>query len=254
MEKRFVMPPRVGQIGEQYVQGFATYTEYNYLAPNLSSRIKRRHFDIALEITAEDFHRGAVLDYGCADGVFLPSLSRYFPIVAGVDVHRPFVKQAEQVVTSADLANARILCSEGLSHGEVAAILGRRFDIIYLLEVMEHIGDRNRMYESKVEFLKSLKPLMTPDAKLVVSVPKMAGPTFLLQRLGLWGLRLEREKLSWGELFRAGLLGDTRTLERRWQTFSHLGFNQYVFHRYLKKGFNVLRVWNDLFQVVYLLQ
>jgi len=254
MKNRFVMPPRVGQTGEQYVQGFSTYSEYNYLAPNLSSRIKRRHFDIALEMTAGDFHRGSVLDYGCADGVFLPSLSRYFPFVAGVDAHRPFVKLAQQVVTAARLANARLLCNEGLSHGEAAAILGRRFDIIYLLEIMEHIGDRNRMYESKIEFLKSLEPLMAPDGKLVISVPKMAGPIFLLQRLGLWGLRLEREELSWGDLFRAGLLADTSALETRWENHLHLGFNQYAFHRHLKKEFNVLRVWNDLFQVVYLLR
>src|SRR5580693_4791377 len=55
-----------------------SYSEYNYSFTGISSYIKTGHFETVLQLTKEYFHKCNVIDFGCADGIFLPSISKYF--------------------------------------------------------------------------------------------------------------------------------------------------------------------------------
>jgi len=72
-EKGEVEPYYTKVIGEKI-----SYTSHNYLKPWIYSALKIRHFEAALYLTKEYFHKCNVIDFGCADGVFLPSLAKYF--------------------------------------------------------------------------------------------------------------------------------------------------------------------------------
>jgi 2-polyprenyl-3-methyl-5-hydroxy-6-metoxy-1,4-benzoquinol methylase len=255
LKQRFVTPPLVTLEGYQYLPGYETYTAYNYLrAGRIASRVKRLHFEMALALTADHFGRARVVDFGCGDGPFLPSLARYFPEVVGVEARSEFAKLAERVVAAARLDNARVLCNAGQSFAEIAGRAGGPFDLVFLLEVLEHIGSRDRLYESKLEFLDGLTQFLKPGGLLVVSVPRMVGLPFLVQRLGLWALRLHREPISLRQLARAVVFSDTEELEPHWVNDSHLGFNEKKLLRFLRTRYEPLKTWDGFFQVAYLLR
>lgn len=103
-----------------------------------------------------------------------------------------------------------------------------------MLETLEHVGDKDSLYESKIDFLERISTLIEDRGILVVSVPKMVGIPFLVQRLGLEMMKMQREPVSIIDLFKASFLNDTEDLEERW-CGGHLGFNHKKLERSLQK-------------------
>ena len=52
-------------------------------------------------------------------------------------------------------------------HADIAVLAGRQFDLVVLLDVLEHMSD-------PFGFLKQLRPLLAPGARLILSVPNVA--------------------------------------------------------------------------------
>ena len=79
--------PRVDVVvpGYSYRPGSATYTKYNYTKQGIASFLRVRHFEHALRLTREHLCEFNAIDFGCADGPFLPSLSGYFRHVVAID-------------------------------------------------------------------------------------------------------------------------------------------------------------------------
>ncbi len=255
----YVTPPRdvfSSMEGDDYAAGFRTYAEYNYLRSGVAAAIKTRHFEAALELTKDHFHRCNVIDLGCADGVFLPSLSRHFDHVLAVDRFPMFLKVAAQLVKKLRLDNVEVRPNEAArSHDVKVPRLEKRYHIAYLLEVLEHIGSRTDLYGAKIGFLKQAASLLDDDGFMVISVPIMVGIPFLLQRIGLAAFGLLREKISLKDLLKAGLFRNTEDLEKNWRgEDSHLGFNHKKLERYLKRDFRIVKKKNLFFQMLYLIK
>lgn len=255
----FVRPPYITLEGFNYLpeKGIKTYSEYNYLRPGLASFLRAKHFEYALRLTKEYFQGCNVIDFGCADGPFLPSLARYFNHVVGIDWEPEFVAQASKVVNLLGLTNTGLICNRDLTMQDVKRKLGKReYHILFLLETLEHIGDKSNLWESRVKFVKELFTLVDETGIIVISVPNMVGIPFLLQRLGLLFSNAEREAMSRIDLLRASFLNYTTDLEQQWEGWhmgkiGHLGFNHRKLESYLRKEFNILEVKNILFQVIY---
>jgi len=236
-----------------YAGSAPTYGAYNYFS-GPASIVKRMHFEAALRAAREHFGARAI-DFGCADGVLLPSLAERFERVWAIEREPDHLWVAGRVVEHHGLANVTLTCNEA---GELPAKpdgWGAGADVIFLLETLEHVGDRERMWESRAEFVESLFGLLRPGGRVIVTVPKMVGLSFLVQRAALRALRLRRErKLSREELWRAVLLGDTAALERRWKApHGHLGFNHRRLELALEQRFEIVRRKHLLFQMLYVL-
>ena len=247
----FTRPPYV--TSEEYApeKGIKTYSERNYLKPGIASFLQTMHFEHALRLTKEYFHKCSVVDFGCADGPFLPSLARYFNHVVGVERRPQDVELASKVVSVAGLKNVRLICNDNLIMSDLKSKLGNmKYHILYLLETLEHVGDKSNLWESKVNFLKELSSLIDERGIIVISVPNMVGIPFLLQRLGLFLLSANREPISKTNLVRASLFNDTSDLEKQWQK-RHLGFNHKKLEKHLEKEFYILKRRNILFQLIY---
>lgn len=240
----------------EYAPGYNTYAEYNYLNEGIASAIKTRHFEAALELTKEFFHRSNVIDFGCADGVFLPSLAKHFNQVLAVDRTPGFIKTAAKLVEILRLNNVEVRSSEDVfAIGQNTRGVAKSYHIMYLLEILEHIGSHGALYESKISFLKQVAFLLDDGGILVISVPKMIGIPFLLQRIGLAAFGLQREKISLKNLLKAGVLCDTGDLEKNWQgENAHLGFNHKKLERHMEKEFCILKKKHLLFQVIYIIK
>jgi 2-polyprenyl-3-methyl-5-hydroxy-6-metoxy-1,4-benzoquinol methylase len=227
----------------------ATYSHYNYLRPGLIARLKRARFETALRLARPWFGAGAI-DMGCADGIMLPSLSRHFSTVIGVDTNPNATTIAEEVAST--LPNVRVLCNGGVSFEELRRRSGPGHRVLFLLETLEHIGDRARMYEGKADFVAECLSLLEEDGVVIASVPRMVGPLFVAKYGVQWATRRLDERHSLGELWRAGVLRDTSRLERRWNG-GHLGFSHLKLDATLGARFRVHRRIGTLTSIFYII-
>ena len=255
--RHFVRPPYLTLDGFSYLpeKGVKTYSEYNYLKPGLASFLRTRHLEYALRMVGKYPPEYNVIDFGCADGSLLPSLSRRFKHVVGIDSEPDFIKLAAKVTDN--LANVQLICNQGLGMGDLRAKLaGRKYQILFLLETLEHIGDKNNLWESRVEFVRELFTLIDKSGVIIISVPVMVGLPFLIQRVGLFVFNAKRDKASKIGLLKAYFLNDTDDLEKQWHPWrmgetGHIGFNHKKLEVHLKREFDILEVKNILFQVLY---
>lgn len=230
----------------------ATYGAYNYFT-GFASRAKRLHFAAALH-AARAHAGGTAIDLGCADGVLLPSLSAGFRHVWAIDRDAEFLATARRVAEHHDLLNVTITCNADGALPALPAKLGAGADVLFALETVEHVGERERMWESRAEFVERLFALVRPGGEVVITVPTMVGPAFLAQRAALRLLGLRRERMSREELLRAGLLWNTDALEKRWKApHGHLGFNHVRLERALAERMQIVRKRQLGFQVLYVL-
>lgn len=244
------LPQRDG--GASGEDAYPTYTEYNYLGSGLAARIKSRHFEVALRLTQDLFGANHAIDLGCADGVFLPSLSKHFASVCGIEQHPPFARLSRSLVESVGLPNVTVLCNEDIDlAGLKERIPEREYRVLFLLEVIEHVGDRDALYESKLAFLRGVFGLLEPDGVVVLSVPRMVGLSFLAQRMGFAVLGVHREAISMRNLLRASFLCDTADLREEWDSSKHLGFNDRELEQSIYGSeFRIVKKRNLLFQKV----
>ncbi len=231
-----------------------TYAEYNYLNGGLAANVKLAHFEKCLELTRAWFGSAKVIDFGCADGVFLASLAHHFEQVVGVDIRPDFIQVCRAVVANLKLANVELHCNREMSFEALRGSLSPGpYRLAFVLEVLEHVGEPGGdVGAARIDLLKEIAGLLAEDGRIVVSVPKMIGLPFLVQRLALAVLRLKREPISLGELLRASLLGDTVALERRWNR-DHLGFNHRRLEEQLRQEFQIVRRTGTFFQAIYVL-
>lgn len=257
--RHFVRPPYLTLNGFNYLpeKGVKTYSEYNYLKPGLTSFLRTRHLEYGLLMAKKYSLECNVIDFGCADGALLPSLSKRFNHVVGIDSEPDFIKLASKVADTANLTNVELICNSGLTMDALKAKLSeRKYHILFLLETLEHIGDKNNPWESKVAFVKELFTLIDKSGVIIISVPVMVGLTLLIQRAGLFVFNAKRDKASKIGLLKACFLNDTDDLERQWQPWrmgetGHIGFNHRKLEACLRRDFNVLEAKNILFQVLY---
>ncbi len=249
-------PPRAvyDAMPGNYAGGVSTYAAYNYLGGGPVAHVKAAHFEAALEAARPWFGDEAVIDFGCADGVFVPSLARRFGEVLAIDRDDAFVNVTGHVIEACGLGNASVISNAGLSMDELAERLqSRGYRVAFLLETLEHIADPSDLYGSRAAFVEQLLGLLRHDGVAIVSVPTMVGPAFLVQRAALAAFRLHREPLSARELFDAGVRRDTDALEPRWTPTAHLGFNHRKLERALRDRVRILDHRSLLFSQLYVL-
>lgn len=254
-ELLFVKPAREPyfETAGSYANVTPTYGAYNYFC-GAASIAKSLHFEAALRAARKHFG-GRAIDFGCADGVLLPSLARHFRSVWAIDRDRVFTETAARVVEHHGLSNVSLTCNETGALPVKPDGWDAGADVLFLLETLEHVGERERMWQSRADFVVRLFELVRPGGHVVVTVPNMVGLGFLVQRAALRLLSLRRERrLTREELWRAVLLRETAALERRWKApHGHLGFNHLRLERALEERFVLVRRKHLFFQVLYVL-
>lgn len=249
-------PPRAlyDAIDGEYAGGVSTYAAYNYLGGGPVARIKAAHFEAALQEARPWFGDTPVIDFGCADGVMVPSLARHFREVLAIDHDQRFVDVTQRVIDGCRVENARVICNAGIGMDELAEQLRPRgYGVAFLLETLEHIADPDDLFGSRARFVEQLLGLLRDDGRVIVSVPTMVGPAFLVQRAALAAFGMLREDVSKRELFDAVVRRNTDALEPRWQSSAHLGFNHLKLERALRERVRVVEHRSLLFSQLYVL-
>lgn len=262
---RYFVRPAPGILeseAESYIGSYRTYAHYNYLRPGPIAALKRRRFDIALSLARPWFHRTGAIDFGCADGVLLPSLARYFPRVAAVDHDPRVIPIARRVVEESRLETVDVVNSHNMAFPALRARLqgprgDREYGVMFLLETLEHVGpdlpaDQDQ-YAYRMQFVQELFTFLAPPARIIISVPRMTGLGFLTRYVTQSTLGMPHERMPMADALRAGILGDTQALEPQW-TGGHLGFNDRKLERELKKAFTIVDEKRLPFSLIYTIE
>ena len=239
--KRLVEPTREDFATEKrYTKEYDSYSEYNYVGSRIDRKIKKLHFNKALDLALKRGSHQTVVDFGCADGFFLPSLSSYFSEVFGIERNPRFVRTARELIDRRKLQNTQVFCNAIQDERDfVYRKLDKKADTLFAMEVIEHVGTNENMYCSKSEFIEDLFKLVQPSGKIIISVPVMVGASFLIQRAAMKILGLNREKISLPQFFKCVVLKNTDGLEKKWAG-GHLGFNHIKLEAELSKHFNLV--------------
>ena len=98
-----------------------------------------------------------VLDLGCGEGVFLPSLSENFSQVYGVDID---IRAAQEVVSYYKLNNVQLFQTDLFDN----SFDENYFDLVFAASVLEHFEERDKLF---IEIMR----LITPGGFLIFSSP-----------------------------------------------------------------------------------
>ena len=251
--RRFQPPPAelYAQADTEYLPGHATYSDYNYLSAGPLGQLKSAHFEAALDLVADLAGTTGAIDFGCADGVFLPTLDRWFEPVLGIDDDPSMIAHARRVAGALSL-RAEIVANTGMSWDELRERIDpARYGVLFLLETLEHVGSADDMVGSRIAFLRELFTLAAPGATIVLSVPNMVGLPFAVQRMGLAATGSAREPIATRDLVRAVVLKDVDRLEPGWERHMHLGFNHRKLERAMRRELDVVGKRDLIFSKVY---
>ena len=135
----------------------------NYFSRNILLRwIFWKRLQTILNMTEKISNPESMLDFGMGWGVLLPSLSRIFKRVYGVDIHRLSIDIAHQLVQLLDCKNVQIM--EVKPHEELLMFKNGSLNCIIAADVLEHIP-----YFSNI--LLSFKRILINGGRLIVSIP-----------------------------------------------------------------------------------
>ena len=250
-ERRFlVLPPReIFSSACDESPGSSRYSLRNYYDRTPIGWARRRRLERSLHLALGSNRFGRkCIDMGCADGILLPTLSKHFDEVVGVDRSRRSVDISTSIVNRLGLKNVSLFCNRELSTEEIRRRIGDGFKIMFLLETLEHVGDQPHRWEKMMAFLHECFSLLEPDGRIVISVPKMVGAVVIFKELlQRFTGRLDRPPLTFRQLLRSGFLRNTDELEVCWR--GHVGFNHLRLDGYLADHFNVVHRSESLISV-----
>jgi SAM-dependent methyltransferase len=190
-----------------------------------------------------------MVDYGCGDGTFLAMVC-----------DSPFAPaEAIGAELSDDLINdcrTRLGGRAGLSFVTVAELARPawegRFDVLFCMEVLEHVVDRVPLYDL-------WDRLLTPDGEIIISVPNETGPALAIKqparRLARWcgmGDYPGSVPYTWPEYARALAAGSRPQVIRPIHHTSdglpfhcHKGFNWRVLRQELLERWELVRTYGS---------
>lgn len=115
-----------------------------------------KRLDKMLDISGR-FHAKTVLDLGCGEGVLLPSLSKYYEIVYGIDIDISVAKKVKEIYKLENVT----LNEEPILNNSYE---DNKFDLIFAPSVMEHFKDLDQL-------LEELNRILNKNGRLVFSSP-----------------------------------------------------------------------------------
>lgn len=141
---------------------------------------ERKQFDTRADVSDHPpLHKLKALDVGCGGGLLSESLARLGADVTAVDPSKALVDMAQQhALHMGDPRLQRIDYRGGMTVEELAATSNEKFDLVCLLEVLEHASDVSSL-------LKAATSLVNPKGGLLfVSTINRTWKSYLLTIVG----------------------------------------------------------------------
>ena len=124
-------------------------------------------FRLAARLAAAAGAGRRLLDYGCGDGTFIALTHGAFADAVGCDIDDGQLQECRSRLSGLD--RVRFIHLTDLTDAHTAA-----YDVVTCMEVLEHCVDAER-----TRVLDRLRRLVTPEGRVIISVPIEIGPALL---------------------------------------------------------------------------
>lgn len=185
-----------------------------------------------------------ILDVGCADGPFLPTLNYYAKNIVATDINKELIDRSNYIVKNLLFKSKKINLLT--SDGQALPFRNESFNLIFCLEVLEHVKDPRIVIEEICRILKR-------KGTFISTVPVEIGPSLLMREFIGRITNFHRPPYTKKELIQSALLKNPgpRTLENPHKNFDWRIINKEVRHFFKKIELefipiNILRDFNPL--------
>jgi len=188
-----------------------------------------------------------VLDMGCSDGPFLPTLNMYAKKIIAMDIDIDLVRKSKNLIKN-KLSNSNkinLMTSDGLK----LPFRNEHFDLIFCLEVLEHVKNSRKVIEEIYRILKK-------NGELICTIPVEIGPSLFIREVLGKIIKFNRPYYTAKELIQNAFLKKPapRTLE-----MGHKNFDWRLIKNEVKQVFGkikaefipikILRDFNPIFLI-----
>jgi SAM-dependent methyltransferase len=138
-----------------------------------------------------------ILDVGCADGPFLPTLNYYGKKIVATDINKELVDRSK-FITKKILFNSNkinLMTSDGLA----LPFRNESFNAIFCLEVLEHVKEPRIVIEEIFRILKK-------KGTFIITVPIEIGPSLFMREMIGRITKFHRPPYTKKELIQSALL------------------------------------------------
>lgn len=112
-----------------------------------------------------NFSQSKILDAGCGNGLYTIALAKKARRVYGIDINLCELEKANNLISQSKLTNIKFICMDA----QKIAFLNNSFDIILLIESLEHMHDQEKV-------LKNLYNILKEKGFLILYVPNRLFP------------------------------------------------------------------------------
>lgn len=126
-------------------------------------------FEKMLEM-AEPDGSGTALDLGCGHGLFLPSLSKHYKRVVGIDIKT--YGETDAILEKFNCRNVEVFEMDGGKTG----FGDKTFDAVFAADVLEHFRDLEKP-------IREIHRILKPGGKLLINSPIESGFFSLIRSL-----------------------------------------------------------------------
>lgn len=171
-----------------------------------------------------------ILDVGCADGPFLPTLNYYAKNIVATDINKELIERSNYITKNVLFNSKKInlMTSDGLA----LPFRNESFNAIFCLEVLEHVKDPRIVIEEIYRILKK-------KGTFISTVPVEIGPSLLMREVIGRITNFHRPTYTKKELIQSALLKNPgpRTLKN-----PHKNFDWRIISREVKRLFKRIEV------------
>ena len=187
-----------------------------------------RHLYYALNLPKIDDGK-IILDLGCGDGPFFPTLNRYGKRIIGLDFSLKRILKAKTLIRYMEYPLKKVLLLN--ADGEHLPIKDKSIDIIYCLETFEHVPNTNRLISEIFRILKD-------DGELVYSIPIEIGISLLVRQFIGKITNFHRDTYNFKELLINSLL--KKPPKRIYNQWIHKNFDWRIIQQLIKRKFKLI--------------
>lgn len=113
-----------------------------------------------------------ILDIGCADGPFLPTLNYYARSIVANDINEEYIMESKNLIDNKLKKSKKI--NLACSDGQALPFRESKFDLIFCLEVLEHVKNPDR-------FIKEIFRVLRKHGTLICTLPVEIGFSLLIR-------------------------------------------------------------------------
>lgn len=172
-----------------------------------------------------------VLELGCADGPFLPTLNQYTKNMIAIDINEDSIRESKLLNKILKLKQINLLCSDG----RALPFKDKSFDLIFCLEVLEHIKNIKQIVNEIYRILRK-------NGILICTIPIEIGPSLLIRTLLSKYLKFKRPTFTRKELFKNIFLKRTGKRTEYMGYMGHKNFDWRLVKKEIKRFFENLKI------------